>query len=38
MSEAISTNKVLMRRIYEEMWNAGNPSFAVEIFERPEGV
>ena len=38
MSEAISTNKALMRRIYEEMWNAGNPSFAVEIFERPEGV
>ena len=38
MSEAISKNKALMRRIYEEMWNAGNPSFAVEIFERPEGV
>lgn len=38
MSEAISKNKALMRRIYEEMWNAGNPSFAVEIFERPDGV
>ena len=27
-----------MHRIYEEMWNAGNPSLAVEIFDRPEGV
>jgi predicted ester cyclase len=38
MSEAISKNKALMRRIYEEMWNTSNPSLAVEIFERPEGV
>ncbi|HZM22793.1 MAG TPA: ester cyclase [Anaerolineales bacterium] len=38
MSESISKNKALMRRIYEEMWNAGNPSLAVEIFDRPEGV
>ena len=38
MSEAISKNKALMRRIYEEMWNAGNPSLAVEIFTEPEGV
>jgi len=38
MSETISKNKALMRRIYEEMWNASNPSLAAEIFERPEGV
>src|SRR5262245_3296675 len=38
MSEAISKNKALMRRIYEEMWNAGNPSLAAEIFESPQGV
>ena len=38
MSEAMSKNKALMRRIYEEMWNAGNPSLAVEIFNQPEGV
>ena len=38
MSEVISKNKALMCRIYEEMWNAGNPSLAVEIFDRPEGV
>ena len=38
MSEAISTNKVLMRRIYEEMWNKSNPALAMELFSRPEGV
>lgn len=38
MSESINKNKALMRRIYEEMWNAGNPSLAPVIFERPEGV
>jgi predicted ester cyclase len=38
MFESISNNKAVMRRIYEEMWNAGNPSLAGEIFERPEGV
>ena len=38
MSEVISKNKALMRRIYEEMWNAGNPSLAFEIFSEPEGV
>ncbi|HJS20579.1 MAG TPA: ester cyclase [Anaerolineales bacterium] len=30
--------KELMRRIYEEMWNKANPAFAVELFERPDGV
>lgn len=38
MSESVSKNKALMRRIYEEMWNASNPSLAAEIFERSEGV
>ena len=38
MSESMSKKKVLMRRIYEEMWNLSNPSLAVEIFEQPEGV
>lgn len=38
MSESMSKNTTLMRRIYEEMWNLGKPSLAVEIFERPEGV
>ena len=38
MSESMSKNKALMHRIYEEMWNMSNPSLAVEIFERPEGV
>jgi predicted ester cyclase len=38
MSDLTSKNKVLMRRIYEEMWNGGNPSLAVQIFAQPEGV
>jgi predicted ester cyclase len=38
MSDLTSKNKDLMRRIYEEMWNRGNPVLAAEIFERPEGV
>ena len=38
MSELTSTNKALMRRIYEEMWNGANPGLATELFERPEGV
>ena len=38
MFESMSKNKALMRRIYEEMWNLSDPSIAVEIFERPEGV
>ena len=38
MSESASKNKVLMRRVYEEMWNASNPTLAAEIFEKPEGV
>ena len=37
MSDLIN-NKVLMRRVYEEMWNAGNPALAVEIFAQPTGV
>ena len=38
MSDSTSKNKALMRRIYEEMWNRGNPSAAVELFANPEGV
>jgi predicted ester cyclase len=38
MSDLISKNKVLMRRIYEEMWNGGSPALAAEIFLHPEGV
>ena len=38
MSDLISTNKVLMHRIFEELWNEGKPALAVEIFAQPAGV
>ena len=38
MSDLTDTNKGLMRRIYDEMWNGGDPGLASEIFARPEGV
>ena len=38
MSDLMSKNKALMLRIYEEMWNKGEPASAVEIFNQPEGV
>jgi len=38
MSDVMSKNKALMRRIYEELWNKGKPALAVEIFAQPEGV
>lgn len=38
MSEVASKNKTLMRRIYEEMWNGGNPALAKDFFSNPEGV
>jgi len=38
MSDLTSRNQDLMRRVYEEMWNGGNPALAVEIFAQPEGV
>lgn len=38
MSDLTSKNKTLMRRIYEEMWNGGEPALAQELFADPEGV
>ena len=38
MSDLTSQNKALMRRIYEEMWNKGNPALAAELFAQPAGV
>ena len=38
MSDPTSTNKALMRRIYDELWNGKNPAVAAEIFSQPEGV
>ncbi|HSL28103.1 MAG TPA: ester cyclase [Anaerolineales bacterium] len=38
MSDQISKNKALMRRIYEEMWNYARTAVASELFAQPEGV
>ena len=38
MSDLTSKNKALMRRVYEQMWNQGQPALAGELFQRPEGV
>lgn len=38
MSELVSKNKALMRRVYEEMWNRARPAIAAELFASPEGV
>jgi steroid delta-isomerase-like uncharacterized protein len=38
MSDVVSTNKALMRRAYDEMWNKADPTLARELFARPEGV
>jgi len=38
MSDLISNNKALLYRVYEELWNMGNPSYAMKIFAQPEGV
>ena len=38
MSDLTSQNKALMRRIYEEMWNKGNPALAAALFAQPAGV
>lgn len=38
MSERESKNKILVQRIYEELWNQGNLTVVGEIFAQPEGV
>jgi predicted ester cyclase len=38
MSDVSSKNKIIMRRVYEEMWNGAKPALAAELFARPEGV
>ena len=38
MSDLSNKNKILMRRVYEEMWNGGKPTLAAELFTQPEGV
>src|SRR5688572_11651195 len=38
MSDLTGRNKNLMRRLYKEIWNGGNPALAAEIFAQPEGV
>ena len=38
MSDITSKNKALMQRVYEEMWNRGNPPMAAELFKNSEGV
>ena len=38
MSDQTSKNKVLMRRVYEEMWNQSGAALASEIFAQPAGV
>lgn len=38
MSDVVGKNKAIMQRVYEEMWNRGNPALAGELFANPEGV
>jgi len=38
MSDLATQNRVLMRRVYEEMWNQGKPALAAELFSQPAGV
>jgi predicted ester cyclase len=38
MSDRTIKNKALMRRVYDEMWNRGNPALAAELFAQPVGV
>jgi steroid delta-isomerase-like uncharacterized protein len=38
MSEKTAKNKIIVSRVFAEMWNQGNLSVANEIFAEPEGV
>ena len=38
MSDFEKINKALVQRIYDEIWNQGNPAAARELFTKPEGV
>jgi len=38
MSDLVTQNEALMRRVYEEMWNQGKPALAAELFTQPAGV
>jgi predicted ester cyclase len=38
MLEKTGKNKIVVNRIFAEMWNQGNLTVASEIFAEPEGV
>jgi steroid delta-isomerase-like uncharacterized protein len=38
MSTRTESNKALVRRIYDEMWNKGEPAAARQLFTGPQGV
>ena len=38
MSDVNSKHKIIMRRVYEEMWNRAKPALAARLFAQPKGV